>query len=270
MDNSTAHLPPTVGVVATDDDYSCRHPQIAQGPLQTHRLLGLMSDLRLDDEESDIAMRIGLFVNMRAEQDHLGIGSSGSQAAPCLGHQRLVNLPHILNRIVVINEAISPWLSERHAKAAGLSTIELMAIKKMEHVGIVVDDLPAAIEFFVELGLEPGGKGQVEGEWVDRIIALDGTRAELAMLRTPDGHGEIELVKFHSPPTPDGDPQAPSNALGIRHVLFAVEGIDDVLDRLRAHGAELVGGVEQYENSYRLCYVRGPEGIIIELAEEIG
>jgi catechol 2,3-dioxygenase-like lactoylglutathione lyase family enzyme len=101
-----------------------------------------------------------------------------------------------------------------------------MAIKRMEHVGIVVDDLAAAIEFFVELGLEPGGAGQVEGEWVDRIIALDGTKAELAMLRTPDGHGEIELVKFHSPPTQGGNPHAPSNTPGLRHLSFLVEDID--------------------------------------------
>lgn len=145
-----------------------------------------------------------------------------------------------------------------------------MAIKKMEHVGIVVDDLEAAVEFFVELGLEPGGKAQVEGSWVDRIIALDGTKAELAMLQAPDGHGEIELVKFHSPPTQSGDPHAPANAPGIRHLAFLVEDIDAVVAGLRARGTELVGELVRYEDSYRLCYVRGPEGIIIELAEKIG
>jgi catechol 2,3-dioxygenase-like lactoylglutathione lyase family enzyme len=145
-----------------------------------------------------------------------------------------------------------------------------MTVKKLEHVGIVVDDLPAAIEFFVELGLEPGGTAQVEGEWVDRIIALDGTKAEIAMMRTPDGHGEIELVKFHSPPTEDGDPQAPSNTPGIRHLSFLVEDIDALVAGLQARGTELIGELVRYENSYRLCYVRGPEGIIIELAEEIG
>jgi catechol 2,3-dioxygenase-like lactoylglutathione lyase family enzyme len=144
-----------------------------------------------------------------------------------------------------------------------------MAIKKMEHIGIVVDDLPAAIDFFVQLGLEPGGKGQVEGSWVDRIIALDGTKAELAMLRTPDGQ-EIELVKFHSPPTQPGDPHAPANAPGLRHLAFLVEDIDAVVAGLQARGTELVGELVRYEDSYRLCYVRGPEGIIIELAEEIG
>jgi catechol 2,3-dioxygenase-like lactoylglutathione lyase family enzyme len=139
----------------------------------------------------------------------------------------------------------------------------------MEHVGIVVDDLEAAIEFFVELGLEPCGKAEVEGDWVDRIIALKGTRAQIAMLRTSDGHGEIELVKFHAPPTPDGDPHAPSNAPGIRHVSFLVDDIDTMVAGLQARGTELVGELVRYEDSYRLCYVRGPEGIIVELAEKI-
>jgi catechol 2,3-dioxygenase-like lactoylglutathione lyase family enzyme len=140
----------------------------------------------------------------------------------------------------------------------------------MDHVGIVVDDLAAAIAFFVELGLEVEGEASVEGRWVDRVVGLEGVRSDIAILRTPDGHGKIELARFHSPPARSGDPGAPANALGIRHVLFVVKGIDEVIDRLRAHGAELVGEVEQYENRYRLCYIRGPEGIIIELAEEIG
>lgn len=156
------------------------------------------------------------------------------------------------------------------ARIVEAATIGHMAIQRLEHVGIVVEDLAAAIEFFVELGLEPGGKGQVEGDWVDRIIALDGTKAELAMLRTPDGHGEIELVKFHSPPTQGGDPDAPSNTPGLRHLSFLVEDIDAVVAGLQARGTELVGELVRYENSYRLCYVRGPEGIIIELAEKIG
>lgn len=145
-----------------------------------------------------------------------------------------------------------------------------MAIQRMEHVGIVVNDLAAAIEFFVALGLEQRGGGQVEGEWVDRIVALDEVRVEFAMLRAPDGHGEIELVKFHSPPTRDGNPQAPANAPGLRHLAFLVEDIDTVVAGLRARGTELVGELVRYENSYRLCYVRGPEGIIVELAEKIG
>lgn len=145
-----------------------------------------------------------------------------------------------------------------------------MAIQRLEHVGIVVDDLAAATEFFVALGLEPGGTGQVEGDWAGRIIGLDDVRAELAMLRAPDGGGEIELVKFHSPPTQGGDPRAPSNTPGIRHVAFLVEDIDAVVAGLRSRGTELVGELVRYEDSYRLCYVRGPEGIIVELAEKLG
>jgi len=145
-----------------------------------------------------------------------------------------------------------------------------MAIQRMDHVGIVVDDLAAAIEFFVELGLELRGESPVEGDWVDRVVGLQGVKAEIAMLQTPDGHGRVELAKFHSPSSQGGDPQAPSNTPGIRHLTFAVEDIDGVLARLRARGAELVGELERYKDSYRLCYIRGPEGIIIELAEELG
>jgi catechol 2,3-dioxygenase-like lactoylglutathione lyase family enzyme len=145
-----------------------------------------------------------------------------------------------------------------------------MAIKRMEHVGIVVNDLPAAVDFFAHLGLEPRGQGQVEGDWVERIIALDEVKVEFAMLRTPDGQGEIELVKFHSPPTQPGDPQAPANTPGLRHLAFLVDDIDTVVAGLQARGTELVGELVRYENSYRLCYIRGPEGIIVELAEKIG
>ena len=140
----------------------------------------------------------------------------------------------------------------------------------MEHVGIVVNDLPAAIDFFVNLGLEPRGNGQVEGNWVERIIALDEVKVEFAMLRTPDGQGEIELVKFHSPPTQPGDPHAPANTPGLRHLAFLVEDIHSTVADLQARGTELVGELVRYENSYWLCYVRGPEGIIVELAEKIG
>ena len=144
-----------------------------------------------------------------------------------------------------------------------------MTVKRMEHVGIVVDDLAAATEFFVELGLELRGEGSVEGSWADRIVGLDGIRSDIVMLRSPDGHGEIELSKFHSPPSPGDNPPAPANALGIRHISFLVEDIDAVVAGLRARGNELVGELERYEDIYRLCYVRGPEGIIVELAEEI-
>jgi catechol 2,3-dioxygenase-like lactoylglutathione lyase family enzyme len=140
----------------------------------------------------------------------------------------------------------------------------------MDHVGIVVDDLAAATEFFLALGLELQSEGAVEGRWVDRVVGLDGVQAEIAMLQTPDGHGRVELAKFHSPPAQGDDRPAPANALGIRHVTFAVDDIDAVLAALRARGAELVGELERYEDRYRLCYVRGPEGIIVELAERIG
>jgi catechol 2,3-dioxygenase-like lactoylglutathione lyase family enzyme len=150
-----------------------------------------------------------------------------------------------------------------------LATLERMTIERMDHVGIVVDDLAAAIGFFVELGLEQQGEGTVGGDWVDRIVGLEGVRAELAMMETPDGHSRLELVKFHAPSSRDGDAQAPANTPGIRHLTFAVDDLDAVLAGLRAHGAELVGGVERYKDIYRLCYIRGPEGIIIELAEKI-
>jgi len=145
-----------------------------------------------------------------------------------------------------------------------------MAIQRMEHVGIVVDDLEAAVEFFVELGLEPRGSGQVEGPWVERIVALEEVKVEFAMLRAPDGQGEIELVKFHSPVTEDGAPHAPANTRGLRHLAFLVDDVHAVVAALEARGTELVGELVRYEDSYWLCYVRGPEGIIVELAEKIG
>ena len=145
-----------------------------------------------------------------------------------------------------------------------------MAIQRMDHVGIVVEDLAGAVAFFVELGLELQGEAAVEGDWVDRVVGLDGVRAQIAMLQTPDGHGRLELSKFHEPTSDGGYQRAPANALGIRHVTFAVDDIDAVVARLRARGAELVGELGRYRDSYRLCYVRGPEGIILELAEKIG
>ena len=148
--------------------------------------------------------------------------------------------------------------------------VERMTIQRMDHVGIVVDDLAAATAFFIELGLKPQGEGQVEGDWVDRVVGLEGIRAELVMLKTPDGHGGVELAKFHAPSGPGGDRHAPANTPGIRHVAFEIDDIDAVVAGLRARGAELVGEVERYRDSYRLCYVRGPEGIIVELAQQIG
>jgi len=148
--------------------------------------------------------------------------------------------------------------------------IKDMTIKRMDNVGIVVDDLKAAIAFFVELGLELDGEATVEGLWVDRIVGLDGVRNDIAMMRTPDGHSRLELIKFYTPPATTAEPNAPVNTLGYRRIMFAVDDIKDVLARLQAHGAELVGEVVQYEDSHLLCYVRGPEGIIVALAEQLG
>jgi catechol 2,3-dioxygenase-like lactoylglutathione lyase family enzyme len=146
-----------------------------------------------------------------------------------------------------------------------------MTIQRMDHVGVVVDDLEAAIAFFVELGMELEGEAPVpvEGRWVDRVVGLDDVRVDIAFVRTPDGHGRLELTKFHTPAATTAEPNAPANTLGIRRIMFAVEDIEDVLARLHTHGAELVGELDQYEDSYRLCYVRGPAGIIIALAEQL-
>jgi catechol 2,3-dioxygenase-like lactoylglutathione lyase family enzyme len=147
-----------------------------------------------------------------------------------------------------------------------------MSVKRMDNVLIVVEDLEAAKAFFVELGMELQGETTVEGPWADKTVGLDGVRADIAMLRTPDGHGRVELSRFHTPPAVRTEPEdAPSNALGMRRIMFAVEGIDDLVARLRDnHGAELVGEIAQYEDMYRLCFIRGPEGIVLGLAEELG
>jgi len=144
-----------------------------------------------------------------------------------------------------------------------------MALQRMDHVGVVVDDLEAAMAFFVELGLELVGEAPVEGRWVDRVVALDDVRVDVAFVRTPDGHGQLELTKFHNPAATTAEPNAPANTLGLRRIMFAVDDIEDVIARLRTHGAELIGEVEQYEDSVRLCYVRGPAGIIVALAEQL-
>jgi catechol 2,3-dioxygenase-like lactoylglutathione lyase family enzyme len=139
----------------------------------------------------------------------------------------------------------------------------------MHNVGIVVDDLKAAIAFFAELGLELEGETTVEGQWVDRIVGLNNVRSDIAMMRTPDGHSRLELTKFQRPTATSVEVNAPVNTLGIRRIMFAVEEIKEVLIRLQAHGAELVGEIVQYEDIYLLCYVRGPEGILIALAEPL-
>ena len=146
-----------------------------------------------------------------------------------------------------------------------------MAVQRMDNMGIVVEDLPRAIEFFQALGLELEGHATIEGDWSGRVTGLPDQRVEVAMMRTPDGHGRLELSRFLAPPVIDDHRTAPVNALGYLRVMFAVDDLDDTLARLRKHGAELVSSeVVQYENVYRLCYIRGPEGLLIGLAEELG
>ena len=145
-----------------------------------------------------------------------------------------------------------------------------MTIQRMDNVLIVVDDLEAAKAFFAELGMELEGETQVEGPWVGQTIGLKDVRADITMMRTPDGHGRVELTKFHTPPAVRAEPEsAPVNALGIRRIMFTVDHVDELVGRLRSHGAELVGEIAQYEDIYRLCFLRGPEGIIIGLAEQL-
>jgi catechol 2,3-dioxygenase-like lactoylglutathione lyase family enzyme len=145
-----------------------------------------------------------------------------------------------------------------------------MTIQRMDNVLIVVDDLEAAKAFFAELGMELVGETMLEGKWVDSVVGLDGVRADIAMMQTPDGHGRVELSKFHTPAAVRAEPQgAPANTLGMRRIMFTVDDVDDVVARLRGHGAELVGEIAQYEDIYRLCFLRGPEGIMIGLAEQL-
>lgn len=145
-----------------------------------------------------------------------------------------------------------------------------MMIQRMDHVSVVVDDLEAARASFVELGMELEGEAPVEGRWVDRVAGLDDVRVNIAIMPTPDGHGRLELIESHRSETVSAEPEnAPANTLGIRSIMFAIKDIEDVLVRLHTHGAELVGELEQYEDSYRLCYVRGPGGITVALAEQL-
>ncbi|MGA7669168.1 MAG: VOC family protein [Nitrolancea sp.] len=145
-----------------------------------------------------------------------------------------------------------------------------MTIQRMDHVSVVVDDLEAAVAFFVELGMERDGEAPIEGPTVDRLNGLDGIRVNIVMMRTPDGQGRLELTKFHHPKLVEIEPAiAPPNALGLRSVMFEVESVDDLVARMRAKGAELVGEVVQYEDMYKLCYMRGPAGIIVALAEKL-
>ena len=145
-----------------------------------------------------------------------------------------------------------------------------MTIQRMDNVLIVVEDIEAAQAFFAELGMELDGETQVEGPWADRVVGLEGVRADIAMMRTPDGHGRVELSRFHTPPAIRAEPpNAPANTLGIRRIMFTVDDIDDVVARLQRQGGELVDEIAQYEDSYRVCFMRGPEGVIVGLTEKL-
>jgi catechol 2,3-dioxygenase-like lactoylglutathione lyase family enzyme len=145
-----------------------------------------------------------------------------------------------------------------------------MTLRRMDNVLINVENLEAVEAFFAELGMELEGRTTVEGPWAGKVIGLENVRADITMMRTPDGHGRVELSKFHTPPAVRAEPEdAPANALGIRRIMFAVENLDDFVERLRSHGADLLDEIAQYENQYRLCFVRGPEGILVGLAEEL-
>ncbi|MFJ7146975.1 VOC family protein [Streptomyces sp. NPDC100445] len=145
-----------------------------------------------------------------------------------------------------------------------------MALQRMDNVGIVVEDLDTAVAFFTELGLEVEGTARIEGSFADQTVGLEGVHSDIAMMRTPDGHGRLELAQYHTPAAiGDGAHNPPPNTLGLHRVMFAVDDIDDTIARLRTHGAELIGGVARYKDIYRLCYLRGPSGIILALAEQI-
>ena len=144
-----------------------------------------------------------------------------------------------------------------------------MTVQRMDNIGIVVESLDDAIAFFIELGLELEGRATIEGEWAGRVTGLADQRVEIAMMRTPDGHGRLELSRFLTPPTVADHRNAPVNALGYLRVMFAVDDIDETLERVRKRGAQLVGEVVQYKSAYRLCYIRGPEGLLIGLAQEL-
>lgn len=151
-----------------------------------------------------------------------------------------------------------------------MARLSEVTVQRMDNVAIVVDDLAAAIAFFTALGLQLVGEGQIEGLWADRTVGLDGVRSEIAMLRTPDGHSKLELTRYHAPAASRPDPaNPPPNTLGLHRVMFTVDDLDDTVARLRDHGAELLGDVARYEDLYRLCYLRGPAGIIVALAEQI-
>ena len=197
------------------------------------------------------------------------IGTSRSLAAWLRPH--LPALPRLTTLTTSNSRERSAWTAWTAAHGlCYLCYTRDMTIKRLDHVSVVVDDLAAAIAFFTALGMTIEGEAPVEGPWVDRINALENVQVNIVMMRTPDGHGRLELTKFRNPKLVEIEPAiAPPNTLGLRSVMFTVESVDDTVARLRADGAELVGEVAQYEDKYRLCYMRGPAGIIVALAEEL-
>jgi catechol 2,3-dioxygenase-like lactoylglutathione lyase family enzyme len=191
--------------------------------------------------------------------------TSSAEARSLSAAGRLAVTSSISNVITSISRERSAWTA-----AHGLCSTRDMTIKRLDHVSVVVDDLAAAIAFFTALGMTLAGEMPVEGPWVDRVNGLESVQVDIVMMRTPDGHGRLELTKFRNPKPIDIEPAiAPPNTLGLRSVMFTVESVDDTVARLRANGAELVGEVAQYKDMYRLCYMRGPAGIIVALAEEL-
>ena len=179
--------------------------------------------------------------------------------------QRAWPYSQLMKEDLTLRAQLSAWTASH-----GLCYIRDMTIKALHHVSVVVDDLAAAIAFFTALGMTVEGERPVEGPWVDRVNGLEGVRVDIVLMRTPDGHGRLELTKFRNPKLVEIEPAiAPPNTLGLRSVMFSVESVDDTVARLCANGAELVGEVVQYEDVYRLCYIRGPAGIIVALAEEL-
>jgi catechol 2,3-dioxygenase-like lactoylglutathione lyase family enzyme len=176
----------------------------------------------------------------------------------------------LADRRCVVKRLGGDVVAGRRARAARIIDV-LMTVKRMDHVVVVVDDMASAKAFFLELGLEVVGGTAIEGPWVDRVNGIDNVQVDILMLRTPDGHGQVELTVFRNPPLIHRDPEVePPNTLGLRSIMFEVDGIDDVVARLQRRGGELIGEIVQYEASYRLCYMRGPAGIIVALAETVG
>src|SRR4051812_2429684 len=224
--------------------------------------------------------RVEALVELLAEGRHRGLDGSSVTSRP-LGQQRVPGLVHAdeLRHGVMVR---MPRPAARPVGACARSEVRMsrscrrlrshnMTLQRMDNVLIVVEDLEAAKAFFSELGMALDAETTVEGPWVDQTVGLEGVRADIAMMRPPDGHGRVELSRFHTPRAVRSEPDpAPSNALGLRRIMFAVDDIDGTVARLRNHGAELLGEIAQYEDVYRLCFIRGPEGIIIGLAEQLG